>query len=70
MSPKEKEEARKEVSVLAQMKHPNIVSYIDSFEEMGNLCIVMDYCEGGDLHHKLQSLKGQFISEDQVFSIK
>lgn len=29
---KEREEARKEVSVLAQMKHPNIVSYIDSFE--------------------------------------
>ena len=32
MPTKEREEARKEVSVLAQMKHPNIVSYIDSFE--------------------------------------
>jgi serine/threonine protein kinase len=32
MQQKEKEEARKEVSVLAQMKHPNIVAYIDSFE--------------------------------------
>jgi NIMA (never in mitosis gene a)-related kinase len=29
---KEREEARKEVAVLAQMQHPNIVSYIDSFE--------------------------------------
>ena len=32
MSRKEREEARKEVSVLGQMKHPNIVSYRESFE--------------------------------------
>lgn len=32
MSRKEREEARKEVSVLSQMKHPNIVSYTESFE--------------------------------------
>lgn len=32
MPAKEREEAKKEVSVLAQMKHPNIVSYVDSFE--------------------------------------
>ena len=35
MSQKEKDEARKEVSVLAKMNHPNIVSYQDSFEEKG-----------------------------------
>jgi hypothetical protein len=32
MPARERDEARKEVAVLAQMKHPNIVSYIDSFE--------------------------------------
>jgi NIMA (never in mitosis gene a)-related kinase len=32
MALREREEARKEVAVLAQMKHPNIVSYVDSFE--------------------------------------
>lgn len=32
MPAKERDEARKEVAVLAQMKHPNIVSYIDSFD--------------------------------------
>ena len=37
MSRKEREEARKEVSVLGQMKHPNIVSYRESFE--GKQCI-------------------------------
>ena len=35
MTQKEKDEARKEVSVLAKMNHPNIVSYQDSFEEKG-----------------------------------
>jgi len=37
MSTRERQEARKEVTVLAQMKHPNIVSYCGSFEERGNL---------------------------------
>ena len=32
MSSKEREEARKEVAVLAQLQHPNIVSYRESFE--------------------------------------
>ncbi|CAF0941097.1 unnamed protein product [Brachionus calyciflorus] len=63
---REREEAKKEVSVLAQMKHPNIVSYVDSFEEGGNLCIVMDYCDGGDLYSKIQSARGVLINEDQI----
>ena len=40
MPAKEREEARKEVSVLAQMKHPNIVGYIDSFEGK-NYCALL-----------------------------
>lgn len=48
MSVQERKEARKEVKVLSAMKHPNIVSYQDSFEERGNLYIVMDYCDGGE----------------------
>lgn len=47
MTPKEKKEARQEVSVLSQMNHPNIVAYRESFEQHGNLYIVMDYCDGG-----------------------
>ena len=66
MGNKERTEARKEVSVLAQMKHPNIVAYIESFEELGNLFIVMDYCDGGDLYSKIHSMRGVFIQEDQV----
>ncbi|MBZ3874993.1 Serine/threonine-protein kinase Nek1 [Sciurus carolinensis] len=32
MSSKEREESRREVAVLANMKHPNIVQYRESFE--------------------------------------
>lgn len=32
MSSKEREESRREVAVLANMKHPNIVLYRESFE--------------------------------------
>ena len=47
MGKKERDEARKEVKVLSQMQHPNIVSYKESCERDGNLYIVMDYCDGG-----------------------
>ena len=48
------------------MKHPNIVAYLESFEERGNLYIVMDYCDGGDLFKKINDQRGRSIPEDQV----
>ncbi|XP_074525003.1 serine/threonine-protein kinase Nek1 isoform X2 [Halichoeres trimaculatus] len=66
MSSKERQESRKEVAVLANMSHPNIVQYKESFEEGGCLYIVMDYCEGGDLFKKINSQKGVLFSEQQI----
>ncbi|XP_064418147.1 serine/threonine-protein kinase Nek1 [Latimeria chalumnae] len=66
MSSKEREESRREVAVLANMKHPNIVQYKESFEESGCLYIVMDYCEGGDLFKRINTQKGILFSEDQI----
>ncbi|XP_068175055.1 serine/threonine-protein kinase Nek1 isoform X2 [Antennarius striatus] len=66
MSSKERQESRKEVSVLANMSHPNVVQYKESFEEGGCLYIVMDYCEGGDLFKKINSQKGILFSEEQI----
>uniref|UniRef100_A0AAQ6A3V7 non-specific serine/threonine protein kinase n=1 Tax=Amphiprion ocellaris TaxID=80972 RepID=A0AAQ6A3V7_AMPOC len=66
MSSKERQESRKEVAVLANMSHPNIVQYQESFEEGGCLYIVMDYCEGGDLFKKINSQKGILFSEEQI----
>eukprot|EP00795_Rhopilema_esculentum_P000953 gene953-10719_t len=66
MSSREKEESKKEVKLLSQLKHPNIVLYQESFESMGNLYIVMDYCEGGDLYQKIVSQRGVNFGENQV----
>jgi len=49
MSSKERKGAMNEVKVLSALKHPYIVSYRESFMENNQLCIVMDYAEGGDL---------------------
>eukprot|EP00057_Strongylocentrotus_purpuratus_P023351 XP_011677825.1 PREDICTED: serine/threonine-protein kinase Nek1 isoform X2 [Strongylocentrotus purpuratus] len=66
MKRKEKEESKKEVAVLRKMKHPNIVSYAESFEERGNLYIVMDYCDGGDLYQAINRRKGVLFPEDEI----
>ncbi|XP_044213762.1 serine/threonine-protein kinase Nek1-like [Thunnus albacares] len=66
MSPEERQESQKEVEVLADVSHPNIVQYKESFEEEGCLCIVMDYCEGGDLLKKIKSQKGELFSEKRI----
>jgi len=55
MGSREKKNAEVEVQVLASLKHPYIVRYTESFVHDQMLCIVMDYCEGGDL--------GQYVAQ-------
>lgn len=52
-----------EVKVLAALDHPNIVKYIESFMDKGNLCIVMDYANGGDLSQAITKQRGQLFDE-------
>eukprot|EP00993_Chasmostoma_nieuportense_P004072 NODE_4755_length_745_cov_37.559871_g4593_i0.p2 GENE.NODE_4755_length_745_cov_37.559871_g4593_i0~~NODE_4755_length_745_cov_37.559871_g4593_i0.p2 ORF type:complete len:199 (-),score=47.89 NODE_4755_length_745_cov_37.559871_g4593_i0:54-650(-) len=49
MDPKRQPEARQEIQVLQKLSHPNIVRYIDSFERLGTLYIMMEYADSGDL---------------------
>merc|ERR1719181_639404 len=64
----EREDALKESRVLSQLRHPYIVRYRENFLEDGWLCIVMDYCEGGDLSEKIKKMRKekQRFSEEQV----
>ncbi|XP_028292782.1 LOW QUALITY PROTEIN: serine/threonine-protein kinase Nek5-like [Gouania willdenowi] len=66
MLAKEKEASKKEVMLHSKMKHPNIVTFIRSFQERDNLCIVMEYCDGGDLLKKINIQKGVPFNEDQI----
>jgi len=67
-SRKEMADAVKEGKLLAELRHPYIVRYRESFTESGWLCILMDYCEGGDLTAKIKDAKRkrQTLSEDQI----
>ncbi|XP_052506188.1 serine/threonine-protein kinase Nek5 [Budorcas taxicolor] len=64
----EKEASKKEVILLAKMKHPNIVTFFNSFQENNRLFIVMEYCDGGDLMKRIRRQRGVLFSEDQILS--
>ncbi|XP_064374769.1 serine/threonine-protein kinase Nek4 isoform X4 [Dromaius novaehollandiae] len=67
VSSRERKAAEQEAQLLSQLKHPNIVAYRESWQgEDGLLYIVMGFCEGGDLYHKLKEQKGKLLPENQV----
>ncbi|XP_008946149.1 PREDICTED: serine/threonine-protein kinase Nek4, partial [Merops nubicus] len=64
---RERKAAEQEAQLLSQLKHPNIVTYRESWQgEDALLYIVMGFCEGGDLYHKLKEQKGKLLPENQV----
>ncbi|KAF4803409.1 NIMA related kinase 4 [Turdus rufiventris] len=66
-SSRERRAAEQEAQLLSQLKHPNIVTYRESWQgDDGHLYIVMGFCEGGDLYHKLKEQKGKLLPENQV----
>jgi NIMA (never in mitosis gene a)-related kinase 1/4/5 len=73
LSAKEKENALNEVRILASINHNNIASYKEAFFEEATqcLCIVMEYCDNGDLQTKINNAKktSRFTKEPDVWSI-
>ena len=65
-STRERKSAEQEAKLLSKLKHPNIVSYKDSFEKDGFLYIAMQFCEGGDLYNKLKEQRGTLLDERQL----
>ena len=66
---KDRENIENQLKILQRLRHPNIVSYKDSFTDKdGNLCIVMTYCESGDMDVKVRAVKekGKNFTESQI----
>jgi non-specific serine/threonine protein kinase/NIMA (never in mitosis gene a)-related kinase len=64
---KDRENIENEVKLLKDLKHPNIVSYKDSFCDRENYFnIVMSYCDGGDLYNKVKNAKGKYYQESEI----
>lgn len=56
---------RREMKIMSEMRHPNLVHGIDSYEDDKNLYFVMELCAGGELFDRIQALqeKKQHYSE-------
>ena len=47
--PRAIDQFKREMQVIAGLKHPNIVRFLDSGSDQGTFFFVMDYCDGGSL---------------------
>ena len=66
---KEKKQINNEVSCIKKLRHPNIISYKDSFNDEDNYFnIVTTFCEGGDIYNKIQKQNGEYFSEEQILN--
>ena len=52
MSQTERMQALNEANVLKVLQHPNIIRYIQNFENEGNLHLMMEYADDGSLDRK------------------
>lgn len=57
MSTREVADALNEIRLLASIRHPNIIGFMEAFliESSMELCIVMEFADGGDLSAKVES---------------
>ena len=42
-----------EVKTMKKMRHPYVITYKESYQEKGSICILMEYAKGGDLATRL-----------------
>lgn len=65
---KEREACKAEVSLLRRLNHPNICGYKESFlsKNKDSLCIVMEFCDGGDLSDVITRAKNQLFRESKI----
>ena len=64
MSQTERMQALNEANVLKVLQHPNIIRYIQNFENEGNLHLMMEYADDGSLHRN-----GLKTASENVFPI-
>lgn len=73
MSQKEREQLQAELSILKELRHPNIVAYFerDHIKASQDLHLYMEYCGNGDLGRVIRDLKNknQLAEEEFIWSI-
>ena len=56
-----------EVATLRRLKHFNIVQLLDALLLPDRICLIMEFCQGGELKHLIET-EGR-LSEDRAYSI-
>lgn len=56
-----------EIKLLVSLSHPNIIKFIESYQDEYYLHLVMEYCSGGELFNKI--LKKKKLSEEAISKI-
>ncbi|XP_067936648.1 uncharacterized protein [Watersipora subatra] len=50
---KEKEDVRKEIKIMSQLRHPKILQIYDAFESAKQMCIITELVNGGELFDRV-----------------
>ena len=56
---------RREVQIMQQVDHPNIVKYYETYDDKKYIYLCMELCTGGDLFKKITD-RGRPMSEKEV----
>mmetsp|Transcript_18175 Transcript_18175/g.58776 ORF Transcript_18175/g.58776 Transcript_18175/m.58776 type:complete len:303 (+) Transcript_18175:237-1145(+) len=66
---RQREATLREMKLLSSLDHDHIVTYKEAWIEKGCVvCIVTQFCDGGDLLSQLQKSNGKLFPEDQILS--
>ncbi|CAM4613187.1 unnamed protein product [Leuciscus chuanchicus] len=68
---KSKDVVMQEADILRSLKHPHIITWIDTFFDTTNeyIYIVMDYCDGGTLDDHIKEQKsGEYLEECKIMN--